>query len=169
VIETDILHRAAAAGVRLYVDAGRIMAVPKGVVTDELRELIRAHKPALLKVLRAPVSDVSHVLDVAEGELGSISESGRAIGTSALVDESASSAFAGDEADLEALQARALAVLAANPMLRFAVVVDDADADPVQVGVAIREKGSCVVQIPAARFNPFELLDLVARHGGSAH
>jgi hypothetical protein len=54
-------------------------------------------------------------------------------------------------------------------MLRFAAVVDDADADPVRVAVAIRDKGSCLVEIPAARFDPFALFDLVARHGGAVH
>ena len=71
--------------------------------------------------------------------------------------------------DLEAFEARrqrVLAMLAANPLLRLAVVCD-AEGDPVPVAVAIRDKGTCEVLIPAARFDPFGLLELVGRHGGT--
>jgi hypothetical protein len=63
---------------------------------------------------------------------------------------------------------RALAKLAANPAPRIAVVCDG-DGDPVPVAVAIRDKGTCEVLIPAARFDPLALLELVARHGGRVH
>jgi hypothetical protein len=59
-----------------------------------------------------------------------------------------------------------LAKLAANPKLRFAVVCD-AEGDPVPVAVAIRNKGACEVHIPAVRFDPFALIELVARHSGT--
>ena len=68
----------------------------------------------------------------------------------------------------QARRQRVLAKLAANPALRLAVVCD-AEGDPVSVAVAIRDKGTCEVLIPAARFDPFALLDLVERHGGTAH
>ena len=63
---------------------------------------------------------------------------------------------------------RVLAMLAANPMLRYAVVCDG-EGDPVPVAVAIRDKGSCEVHIPAARFEPFALIELVKRHGAMVH
>jgi hypothetical protein len=63
---------------------------------------------------------------------------------------------------------RALAKLAANPDLRIAIVCDG-DGDPVPVAVAIRDKGTCEVLIPAARFDPLALLELAARHGGKVH
>ena len=66
----------------------------------------------------------------------------------------------------EARRQRALATLVANPLLRLAVVCD-AEGDPVPVAVAIRDKGTCEVLIPAARFDPFGLLELVGRHGGT--
>ena len=66
----------------------------------------------------------------------------------------------------EARRQRVLAMLAANPLLRLAVVCD-AEGDPVPVAVAIRDKGTCEVLIPAARFDPFGLLELVGRHGGT--
>jgi hypothetical protein len=37
------------------------------------------------------------------------------------------------------------------------------------VAVAIRGKGTCEVHIPAAKFHPFKLLELVAQHGGTVH
>lgn len=68
----------------------------------------------------------------------------------------------------EARRQRVLTMLARNPALRIAVVCDG-EGDPVPVAVGIREKGMCEVHIPAARFDPFALLDLVARHEGSVH
>jgi len=68
----------------------------------------------------------------------------------------------------KARRQRVLAKLADNPALRLAVVCD-AEGDPVPVAVAIRDKGTCEVHIPAARFDPFALLDLVTRHGGMVH
>jgi hypothetical protein len=54
-------------------------------------------------------------------------------------------------------------MLADNPALRLAVVCDGY-RDPVPVALAIRDKGTCEVLIPAVRFDPFDLLDLVERH-----
>lgn len=65
-------------------------------------------------------------------------------------------------------RARALAMLAANPALRLAVVCGG-EGDPVPVAVAIRDKGTCEVLIPAARFDPFALLELIEHHGGTMH
>lgn len=63
----------------------------------------------------------------------------------------------------EGRRQRVLAMLADNPALRLAVVCDG-QGDPVPVAVAIRDKGTCEVLIPAARFDPFALLELVERH-----
>jgi len=63
----------------------------------------------------------------------------------------------------EARRQRVLAMLADNPALRLAVVCDGA-GDPVPVAVAIRDKGAAEILIPAARFDPFALLELVERH-----
>ena len=63
----------------------------------------------------------------------------------------------------EGRRQRVLAKLADNPALRLAVVCDG-QGDPVPVAVAIRGKGTCEVLIPAARFDPFALLELVERH-----
>ncbi len=63
----------------------------------------------------------------------------------------------------ETRRQRVLRMLADNPALKLAVVCDGA-GDPVPVAVAIRGKGSVEVLIPAARFDPFALLELVERH-----
>jgi len=68
----------------------------------------------------------------------------------------------------EARRQRVLVMLARNPDLRIAVVCDG-EGDPVPVAVAIRDKGTCEVHIPAARFDPFALLELIERHGATVH
>jgi len=62
----------------------------------------------------------------------------------------------------EGRRRRVLAKLAANPAQRLAIVCDG-EGDPVPVAVAIRDKGACEVLIPAARFDPFALIELVGR------
>lgn len=68
----------------------------------------------------------------------------------------------------EARRDRAIAMLTATPALRLAVICDG-EGDPIAVAVAIRDKGTCEVLIPASRFDPFALLELVARHSGTVH
>ena len=67
---------------------------------------------------------------------------------------------------MEARLQRVLTMLADNPALRLAVVCDGA-GDPVPVAVAIRNKGSVEILIPAARFDPFALLALIDKHTAS--
>ena len=68
----------------------------------------------------------------------------------------------------EARRQRVLAMLAESPARRIAVVCDG-EGDPVPVAIAIRDKGTCEVQIPAVRFDPFALLELVTRYGSTLH
>jgi hypothetical protein len=68
--------------------------------------------------------------------------------------------------ETETRRQRVLTMLADNPALRLAVVCDGA-GDPVKLAVAIREKGSVEVLIPAARFDPFALLALMDKHTAS--
>ena len=84
------------------------------------------------------------------------------IATVAVADPPEAKAVTPDPAT-EARRQRVLAMLADNPALRLAVVCDGA-GDPVPVAVAIRDKGSVEILIPAARFDPFALLELVERH-----
>jgi hypothetical protein len=76
----------------------------------------------------------------------------------------------------EARRQRVLDMLAARPGIRYAVITDaDADSEVVILTLAIRAAmadGStvtCELRIPRDKYDPFLLLDLVARHGGSAH
>lgn len=62
-----------------------------------------------------------------------------------------------------------LAMLAEQPGTRYAVVVVDPDADPVIVVVAVRDVGTCEIAIPADRFDPFALLEILARHDATMH
>ena len=69
---------------------------------------------------------------------------------------------------MEARRQRVLAMLAENPALRLAVVCDG-EGDPVPIAIAIRNKGTCEVHIPAARFDSLALLERVERHSGTIH
>lgn len=76
---------------------------------------------------------------------------------------------------MEARRRRVLAMLAERPGIRYAVVVDNPDTDPVIVALGIRgamPDGStvtCELRVPRAKFDPFLLLDLIGRHGGTVH
>ncbi|HAR45706.1 MAG TPA: hypothetical protein DCS05_05905 [Nitrospiraceae bacterium] len=76
---------------------------------------------------------------------------------------------------MEARRQRVLAALAERPGIRYAVVVDNPDIDPVIVALGIRgamPDGSfvtCELRVPLTKFDPFLLLDLIARYGGTVH
>ena len=75
----------------------------------------------------------------------------------------ANPAVAPSDPATEARRQQVLTMLADNPALWLAVVCDGA-GDPVPVAVAIRDKGSVEILIPAAHFAPFSLLELIGRH-----
>ena len=70
---------------------------------------------------------------------------------------------------MEARRQRVLAMLAERPGIRYAVVVDNPDADPVIVALGIRGQATCELRIPREKFDPFLLLDLIERHCGTTH
>jgi hypothetical protein len=70
---------------------------------------------------------------------------------------------------MEARRQRVLAVLAERPGIKYAVVVDSPDVDPVIVALGIRGQATCEIRIPREKFDPFLLLDLIERHGGTTH
>ncbi|WP_295584483.1 hypothetical protein [uncultured Lamprocystis sp.] len=57
-----VLTHLNAAGIRLEVRAGALLATPKESLTDDARSLIRANKPALLELLSRPAADAAHRL-----------------------------------------------------------------------------------------------------------
>jgi hypothetical protein len=50
----DLLGMMARAGIRLHTDGEKIFAGPREALTDELRDAIRANKPALIAALNSP-------------------------------------------------------------------------------------------------------------------
>jgi hypothetical protein len=68
------------------------------------------------------------------------------------------------ELQLEKRRAGVLAMLQANPDIRYAIEINEPDIDPVMVSLAIRDAATCEVKIPQARFEPFSLLALIEKH-----
>ena len=61
-------------------------------------------------------------------------------------------------------------MLADNPGIQYAMITDtDADPEAVILALAIRGRASCELRIPRAKFDPFLLLHLIERHGGTMH
>lgn len=142
----DILNVLHGMGLRLSAHGTELHVGPRTALTDDTRRLIRDHKTELLAALRQ-----SSDFGMAEGKRVQPTD------CDTLPDQAA-----------EVRRQRVLAILASNPALRLAVVCD-AEGDPVPVAVAIRGKGTCEVLIPAPKFEPLALLDLVSRYGATLH
>ena len=69
----------------------------------------------------------------------------------------------------EARRQRVRAMLADRPESRYAVLVDNADTDPVLLTVGIRDVATFELAIPAGKFDAFALLALIERHGATVH
>lgn len=69
----------------------------------------------------------------------------------------------------EARRQRVLAVLAERPGIRYAVVVDNLDTDPVILALAVRGVATFELHVPKSRWDQFLFLDAVERHGGTIH
>jgi hypothetical protein len=120
---SDLIGRLALAGIRLSLrEPGQLAAEPREALTDELRALIRANKPALLAALY-PL-----------------------------------------ERGQEIRRQRALEKLAESPD-RTRTAIFDIDADPSVVicTVAIRGVGTCELQIPRERYDPWAILDALRK------
>lgn len=68
-----------------------------------------------------------------------------------------------DDSGLERRRQRVLTILA-DPAMRLAIVVDDANADPIRVAVGIRSVATADLEIPRACYDPETLLELLERH-----
>lgn len=146
----DILATLAGTGLRLSRDGTGIRVTPRSALTDEARRLILAHKAELLATLR---ESADFGTAAPRTNVEAMPKRVQPTDADALPDPAA-----------ESRRQRVLAMLAANLARRLAVVCDG-EGDPVPVAVAIRDKGTCEVLIPAARFDPFALIALVERHG----
>ena len=70
----------------------------------------------------------------------------------------------------EARRQRVIALLRENPGLLYAVTTDaNAVPEAVLLTLAIRERATCELRIPRAKYDPFLLLALIERHGGTVH
>ena len=70
----------------------------------------------------------------------------------------------------EARRQRVLAMLEAHPGTRYAALTDmQTDREVVLLTLAIRGQATCELLIPRDRYDPFLLLDLIERHGGTVH
>ena len=144
----DILQHLAAAGVKLTRNGGNLIATPKAAVTPDVLYLIRQHKPELLEALSGePPNMLAAAPTIAPAERGAV--------TAGVMSPAA-----------EASRQRVLAMLAERPGIRYAVVVDNPDIDPVLVSVGIRDVATFELAIPAAKFDSFTLIDLIGRYGG---
>jgi hypothetical protein len=71
---------------------------------------------------------------------------------------------------MEARRQRVLAMLADHPEARYALVTDlESDPEAVLLTLAIRGQATAEFRIPAKKYDPFLLLDLIERHGGTVH
>ena len=70
----------------------------------------------------------------------------------------------------EARRQRVLAMLSQNQGVTYAVLTDlDSDPETVLVTLAIRGRATCELRIPREKYDPFLLLALIERHGGTVH
>ena len=69
----------------------------------------------------------------------------------------------------EARRQRVLAMLEDQPQAKYAVLVDNPDADPVLLTLAIRGQATCELNIPHDQFDACLLLDLLGKHCGTVH
>lgn len=71
---------------------------------------------------------------------------------------------------MEARRQRVLAILAAQPEARYAVLTDsESDPRAVIVVLAIRERATCELRVPRDKYDGLLLLDLIERHGATLH
>ena len=70
----------------------------------------------------------------------------------------------------EARRQRVLSMLAENRSITYAAITD-AESDPgsILLSLAIRDRASCELRIPRAKYDPFLLLTLLERHSGTIH
>ena len=133
-----ILEALKVKGVRLTRDGGDLIATPRAALTDELRALIREHKPELLQALTAEPSTTDK--DFFRTILG----------------DSRLAQYVG--ADAEERAARVRAQLEEYPNIRRAMAIG---ADGT-VTVGVRVDGMVWLQelrIPPEKFDPFLILE----------
>jgi hypothetical protein len=71
---------------------------------------------------------------------------------------------AGESPPAETRRRAVLCMLAANPGITYAITSDtEIEADAVIITLAIRDKATCELRIPKAKYDDFALLRLIAK------
>ena len=72
--------------------------------------------------------------------------------------------------EVEARRQRLIRVLVERPGVRYALETDTApNSNAVIIALAIRGIGTCELRVSQGKFDPFLLLELMERHGGTMH
>lgn len=85
------------------------------------------------------------------------------VAVAVAVANSGNTAAAPDDPNREARRQKALAILETDPDSKRAVFVDDGDPDCVILTVAVRNVATCEMVIPRAKYDPWQLLQLIER------
>lgn len=64
---------------------------------------------------------------------------------------------------------KVLATLKGDSTLRYVVIADDANTDPVIIAVGIRQVATFELAIPRAYYDPFTLLEIIQQQAGDDH
>lgn len=136
-----IIQQAAVEGVKLAVSpTGTIKATGQQEAVTRWLPVIKEYKPRIVAALQEAANDP-------------------------MTDSAA-----------ETRRQRVLAMLAERPDTRYALITDDrTDPEAVILAMAIRgampggSTVTCELHVPRAKYDPFLLLDLIDRHGGTVH
>lgn len=146
-----VMDRLARAGIRLTAAPPDLIAAPRERLTDELRALVKAHKPELLRALAEPPNPTR-----APAQLGP---------RPAVAPEKKAEAVAAAE-----LTQRLQAEIAKRRDLELVVISDDELIEgAVLVAVGRRGSFSVVLRVDAARWDGVRVIELIGRHGGTLH
>ena len=64
---------------------------------------------------------------------------------------------------------KVLATLKGDPTLRYVVIADNANTDPVIIAVGIRQVATFELAIPRTYYDPFTLLEIIQQQAGNDH
>jgi hypothetical protein len=173
----SIIALAQSHSVTLTAKDSRIIAGPKAQLTAELREGIKAHKPELLKVLcyENRTTGVNPDTESHRGNANTSRQQATLPCATRCDDErtkdDATDAQGGIDADVEGIDTdfaadarrkEVLRMLIENPGITYAIVSDtELDPDAVIVTLAIRDKATCELRVPKAKYDGLALLQII--------
>lgn len=163
---SELLARIRALGGELMVEGKNLRYRFPQPVPADLIEQMRAHKPALLRLLAGePARPVPEWEATLRAWLASLGEADPdPVIQRCRQDPEARADFLA-QARSWARQEKVNRMLARNPALRLAVVVED-EGDRYVAAVGIRGQGVAEYGIDRDRYDGLKLLELVERHGG---